>query len=280
MNRAPSFLVIPAAGLGTRMKAVSSELPKEMLAVCEKPAIQYSVAEGYSVGIKKIIIIINHKKKSIRRYFEEQKFQEELYPQASHEMRLFAKECKISFLYQPKPKGEADAIGLCRDLVGGSDLAIIYPDNLYFPAPGALKYLLSYFNRTGKDLLALTEVTAKNQAGISNAGRVDLRLLEDNLFDIENFLPKADGPFIPRFPGELRTCGIMLTSGSYLFNYIEQARKTIRDEEFTDTPVRRLIMKDKGLLGCRLPGVVFDIGNPIGYEICQQFMVKQKVNNS
>ena len=56
-NYAPKYLIIPAAGLGTRMKSVNPDIPKEMLPVGDKPAIQYAVEEGLSADIKNIIII-------------------------------------------------------------------------------------------------------------------------------------------------------------------------------------------------------------------------------
>ena len=277
MMGTPDFLIIPAAGLGTRMRSVNPLLPKEMLEIKGKPAIQYTVAEGFSVGIKTIIIVINRNKESIRRYFEEPQFRESIYPQAAAEMARFTKECEILFRYQHQPLGEADAIGLCRDTVGNSRLAIIYPDNLYAPPPGALRHLLPHFVNTGKDIIGLTEVTPQNQAGISNAGRVDLQPLGGDLYSINRLLPKGTGPFVPRFPGELRACGITLSSGSHLFDCIEQARESVEQRELTDMPVRTLIMQQQGLLGCRLPGPVFDIGNPLGYERCLQHLAKEEV---
>jgi UTP-glucose-1-phosphate uridylyltransferase len=277
MNTKPEFLIIPAAGLGTRMRSVDPSLPKEMLAINGKPAIHYTVAEGFSVGIKRIVIVINRNKEDIRRYFEEPRFREKIYPRAAAEMEQFAKEGEILFRYQQQPLGEADAIGLCRATVGTSRLAIIYPDNLYAPPPGALGHLLPHFVVTGKDIIGLTEVTPQNQAGISNAGRVDLRRVAGDLYRITRFLPKGAGSFAPRFPGELRACGITLSSGSHLFDCIEQARASVKQGEFTDMPVRTLIMQQKGLLGCRLPGPVFDIGNPLGFKNCRRYLARQAV---
>ena len=274
MTARPDFLIIPAAGLGTRMRAVNPGLPKEMLAINGIPAIQYTVAEGFAIGIKKIVIIINHGKEVVRRYFDEPLFREKIYPQAAEEMAVFATECTFHFLYQEEPLGEADAIGLCRPLVGEANLAIFYPDNLYAPSPGALPHLLPYFMDSGMDLIGLTQATQQNQRDTSNAGRVDLQALSGDLFRIKRLLPKGNGSFVPRFPGELRACGIMLSSGPQLFSCIEQARTTVKEGEFTDLPVRMQIMRQHGLLGCRLPGTVFDIGNPRGYEHCRLFMAK------
>ena len=134
MNTKPEFLIIPAAGLGTRMRSVDPSLPKEMLAINGKPAIHYTVAEGFSVGIKKIVIVINRNKEDIRRYFEEPRLRENLYPDSAIEMDMFTKECEILFRYQQQPLGEADAIGLCRDAVGNSSLAINFK-SVDFPVP-------------------------------------------------------------------------------------------------------------------------------------------------
>ena len=49
--------VIPAAGLGTRMLPISKSVPKEMLPLVDKPAIQYLVEEAVAAGITDILII-------------------------------------------------------------------------------------------------------------------------------------------------------------------------------------------------------------------------------
>ena len=63
----PHYLVIPAAGIGKRMRSVNPHMLKELLPVGNKPAIQYAVEEGLSVGIKDIVIIISRQKEIIRK---------------------------------------------------------------------------------------------------------------------------------------------------------------------------------------------------------------------
>jgi UTP--glucose-1-phosphate uridylyltransferase len=279
MENEPHYLVIPAAGLGTRMQAVNPDMPKEMLPVGKKPAIQHAVLEGLLSGIKDIIIIISRQKEIIHQYFEDKKFRQNMFPLATEEMEEINSECSITLLYQKEPLGESDAISLARNIVGNHSVAIIYPDNIYFPirnespTPGALKILKSVFRRYRTDVTALMEITDENAPGISNSGRVDLTHVKDNVYRIEKILPKSEGHFVTRFKGELRTCGISI-SGSHLFEYIKRARDAIKEKEFTDVPVRTLMLKEKGLLGCRLPGTVFDIGNPRGYELCLRYIRK------
>jgi UTP--glucose-1-phosphate uridylyltransferase len=137
-----------------------------------------------------------------------------------------------------------------------------------------LKILKSAFIKHKKDIVALSKVTDELSLTISNAGRVDIKPLDDSLFNIEKFIPKSPGHFIPRFKGELRSCGIYI-SGPHIFKYIERMKSIIKESELTDTPVRSLLLKEKGFWGCRLPGTVFDIGNPEGYELCLEYINKR-----
>ena len=253
------------------MKPVRPDIPKEMLPVGIKPAIQYAVAEGFAAGIRDIVIVINSRKNIIRRYFEDFSFRKQLFPAAAEEMNAIMRSCRLSFLYQREPLGESDAIGLAANAAPGKVPVVFYPDNIYLPAPGALSSLIATASRHGTSVIALREVRKDNCAGIGNSGRVDVAPLGGNLFRIEKFHAKAPGHFVPRYPKELRVTGIAVY-GPYLFSYIERAQKHLKKGEFTDEPVRKLLLREKGILGLQLPGNVFDIGNPDGYRRCQSFI--------
>ena len=62
--------VIPAAGLGTRVLPASKSVPKEMLNIVDKPAIQYIVEEAAAAGITDILIITNRGKGAIEDHFD------------------------------------------------------------------------------------------------------------------------------------------------------------------------------------------------------------------
>jgi UTP--glucose-1-phosphate uridylyltransferase len=268
MGRAVEYLIIPAAGRGLRMREVDREVPKEMLPVGQKPAIQYAVAEGLSAGINRIVIIINRKKEVIRRYCEDKEFRKTTYPHAAREMDDMVRNCSIHFSYQERPVGEWDAISLSRGFAGKSGLAILFPDNIYFPSRGALIALKAMYERYGIDVTALVPVRGEGARGLGNSGRVDILPLSGGVFRIERFYSKAKGSFVLRHPGELRSCGMSIY-GPHLFDYIERARGLLKEgEEFTDVSVRSLILQEREILGCRLPGTLFDIGNPDGYRQC------------
>ena len=272
MKDEPRFMVIPAAGLGTRMRSVDPGLPKEMLQVGKKPAIQYAVEEAHSAGIREIIIIIHKNKEIIRHYFEDGGYRKRMFPSADQNSEKMFRACSFKFLYQDEPRGEADAIILARDLVGDHAFALFYPDNVYFPAPGALQILRSIYRRFKTDVVALMQVGQKDAEGFSDSGRVDITPMEDKIYRIVKFHPKGKGTFVPRFKGELRTCGMAIT-GPHIFSYIDMAREKDKGRELTDGPIRRLMIKERMVVGCRLPGRLFDVGNPRGYSLCLEYIL-------
>ncbi len=270
----PLYLIIPAAGLGTRMRIVNPDIPKEMLPVGHKPVIQYAVEEGLSANIRNILIVISRQKEIIRQYFDDKNFREKLFPLANEEVEKINKECNLTFLYQKKSLGESDAISYAKDIVGNHSIGIIHPDDIYFLAPRILNVLKSIYCQYKTDVIALVEVKKENAAGLSNSGRVDIEPVNDHIYRIKKFHQKGKGHFVPRFKGELRSCGMSI-SGPHIFEYIERLRDTIKEGEFTDFPVHTLTLNEKGFLGCHFQGTFFDIGNPKGYEQCLAFIRKK-----
>lgn len=61
--------VIPAAGLGTRFLPATKAVPKEMLLVHDRPAIQYVVEEGLASGADEVVIVNSPEKKAIEDHF-------------------------------------------------------------------------------------------------------------------------------------------------------------------------------------------------------------------
>jgi len=62
--------VIPAAGLGTRFLPATKAMPKEMLPVVDKPAIQYVVEEAVAAGLTDILMITGRNKSALENHFD------------------------------------------------------------------------------------------------------------------------------------------------------------------------------------------------------------------
>jgi UTP--glucose-1-phosphate uridylyltransferase len=272
----PTRLIIPAAGLGTRMKGVNPSLPKEMLPVGGKPAIQYALEEGLDAGMDRIVIIIREEKEIIRTYVESARLRRDLPPERAAALEALKSRAGITFLYQRSPLGECDAILLARDAAAEGSVAIIYPDNIYLPAPGVLRALLAHHGRTDGHLLALMEVGDDNKHCVSNSGRVDLEPVGGGLYRIRGFLPKGDGCFEPRYEREYRACGISIAAAEYL-RAIEEMGRSSGTGEIVDERVRSaMLKKGTAFYGCPLPGKIYDVGNPAGYGLCRSVVLSQE----
>ena len=62
--------VILAAGFGTRVLPASKAIPKEMLNIVDKPAIQYIVEEVINSGITEILIVLSRGKQEVEDHFD------------------------------------------------------------------------------------------------------------------------------------------------------------------------------------------------------------------
>jgi UTP--glucose-1-phosphate uridylyltransferase len=62
--------VIPAAGLGTRFLPATKAMPKEMLPVVDRPAIQYVVEEAVKSGLNDVLMITGRSKRALEDHFD------------------------------------------------------------------------------------------------------------------------------------------------------------------------------------------------------------------
>ena len=95
--------VIPAAGHGTRFLPVTKAIPKEMLAIIDRPALQYVAEEAAASGIEEILIIISREKDVIKHYFSA----ECEHSVAERDLNALLRRVKFSFVYQDVADGTA-----------------------------------------------------------------------------------------------------------------------------------------------------------------------------
>ena len=103
--------VLPVAGFGTRFLPATKAIPKEMLAIIDKPLIQYAVEEAVSVGAEEIIFITSHTKGAIENHFSSYPELEERL-RSSNKLDLLGKlnpsymeDLKFSYVNQEEQKG-------------------------------------------------------------------------------------------------------------------------------------------------------------------------------
>lgn len=156
--------VLPVAGFGTRVLPATKTVPKEMLPVVDRPALQYVVNEALEAGIEHIVFITGRNKGAIEDYFDEAYELEEALARknkteiADELIRLRPKEGTVSFVRQQAARGLGHAVWCARDIVGDEPFAVLLPDVIIKGEPGCLKQMMDAYARTGGNVIAVDEV--------------------------------------------------------------------------------------------------------------------------
>jgi len=155
--------VFPAGGLGTRFLPATKVIPKEMLALVDKPIIQYGVEEAVASGIEHIIIITGRGKGAIEDHFDHSfELDATLEQRGKHELlavsRGVSSLAQISYVRQKEPLGLGHAVLCARDLVGDEPFAVILPDDVIESETPCLKQMIDVFDEKGGSVLAAQTV--------------------------------------------------------------------------------------------------------------------------
>ena len=128
--------ILPVAGLGTRFLPASKSIPKEMVTVVDRPAIEYVVKEAVAAGIEQIILVTHSSKASIENYFDrnfelettlENKKKFDLLDEITN---IVPSHVSVVSVRQPQPLGLGHAVLCAKDIVGNDAFAVLLPDVL------------------------------------------------------------------------------------------------------------------------------------------------------
>jgi UTP--glucose-1-phosphate uridylyltransferase len=242
--------VIPAAGLGTRMRPWSDVVPKELVPLGTKPAIQFAVDEALGAGITEIAVVVSPAKALLREYLD----------------RFGDPSGRASFTYveQDEPRGLGDAILRCRDFLDGEPFAVLLPDNVLLSPEHDFRRMVDAAGSTGRDALGVIEVGHADSGRYGNCGRIEFHEIEPGLLALERLHDKGPGT-LRVAPGERlhRTCGRYVCSPR-LLEVLADLRPNAAGE-LDEVPAYQRIVAEGGAVGVVLPAPLFDVGNPAGY---------------
>ncbi len=149
--------VIIAAGYGTRFLPVTKTVPKEMLPLINRPAIDFIIDEFISSGITEILIITSRRKKVMDDYFDREIELESVFTRERKTDKLKSIEpCKaeIFFKRQTEMKGTGHALLQAKAFIGDSPFIVAYPDDLHFGKVPLSKQLIEKYNETGCSVMS------------------------------------------------------------------------------------------------------------------------------
>ncbi|MDQ3527096.1 MAG: UTP--glucose-1-phosphate uridylyltransferase GalU [Actinomycetota bacterium] len=154
--------VIPVAGLGTRFLPATKAIPKEMLPVVDRPAIEYIVQEAVRAGLADVLMVTGRGKSVIEdhfdRHFELESALEGKGDQGRAERIGFSSGIQVHFVRQGRPRGLGHAVLCARAHVGDEPFAVLLGDDMIDERDHLLEQMIAVQAERGGSVVALMEV--------------------------------------------------------------------------------------------------------------------------
>nr|WP_201471459.1 UTP--glucose-1-phosphate uridylyltransferase GalU [Microbacterium hydrocarbonoxydans] len=258
--------VIPAAGLGTRFLPATKAMPKEMLPVVDKPAIQYVVEEAADAGIDDILVIIGRNKNAISNHFDsvpelEVKLTEKGDMGRLEHVMKSSDLADIHFVRQGEPKGLGHAVLRARTHVGDSSFAVLLGDDLIDARDPLLTEMIAEHERTGAAVIALMEV---DPSSIHMYGAAAVEPLEGS--DAVQVTGLVEKPPVEDAPSNLAVIGRYVLPAS-IFEVLERTEPG-KGGEIQLTDALQVLATDPegpGVVGVVFRGRRYDTGDRVDY---------------
>ena len=253
--------IIPAAGLGTRVLPASKALPKEMLPIVDKPAIQYIVEEAVNAGITDILIITNRGKGVIEDHFDhsielEAMLEKRGNTEVLDELRRVVKLANIYYIRQRETKGLGDAVLRAKEFVGDEPFAVLYGDDVIIGETPAIGELCDAYDKYGKSVVGVKEVSDEFVVKYCS---LKVEEIEDKIFSVSDMIEK------PELSQKFSNYAILgrCVLDSEIFDILENTPLGAGGElQLTDAMA--VVARSKGMIGVDFNGKRFDMGNKLG----------------
>lgn len=271
--------VIPAAGLGTRFLPATKAMPKEMLPVVDKPAIQYVVEEAVAAGLIDVLMITGRNKSALENHFDRVGELEAALERKGDTVRLqkvnYSTElAEVHYLRQGDPLGLGHAVLRARMHVGNEPFAVLLGDDLIDERDPLLSRMLEVQAGRNASVVALLEVdpSQAHLYGIATVEATD----DDDVVRITGMVEK---------PAEGTQLSNLAIIGRYvlrpeIFGILEETEPG-RGGEIQLTDALETLAKDPSIAG-GVYGVVFrgrryDTGDRLDYiKAIVQLAVERK----
>ena len=255
--------VIPAAGLGTRVLPATKSMPKEMLPIVDKPAIQYIVEEAVNSGITDILIITNRGKGLIEDHFDRVPELEARLTKSGPEKEKILDEiigiahrANIYFVRQKETRGLGHAVGCARSFVGNEPFAVLYGDDVIIGKDPACAQLIRAYEEYGKDVVGVQQVSPE---AITKYSSLKVEPLHDNYFNCTDMVEKPTPDRILSLYSILGRC--VLTPD--IFDILDRTEPGAGGEIQLTDAMRAMARRD-GMVAVAYTGTRYDMGNKLG----------------
>jgi len=163
MTTALTKAVIPAAGLGTRFLPATKAMPKEMLPVVDKPAIQYVVEEAVGAGLHDVLMITGRNKAALENHFDrmyelEQTLEAKGDAEKLRKVEYSTDLADVHYVRQGDPLGLGHAVLRAKMHVGNEPFAVLLGDDIIDPRDPLLSRMTEVHQQRDATVVALLEV--------------------------------------------------------------------------------------------------------------------------
>lgn len=266
--------ILPVAGFGTRFLPATKAQPKEMLTLVDKPVIQYIVEEAVASGIKEIIFITGHSKRSIEDHFDSNfeleyrlKQSKKLIP--LREIKKISRLARFAYVRQQNPKGDGDAVLQALHLVGNEPCAVLFGDDIVDNPTPCLQQMIRVFEKYNDPIIAVKRVPKKD---VSSYGIVDTVKIEKRIYQISSLVEK---PSPQKAPSNLAIIGKYIITPP-IFQALKTAH-TSNGNEIRLIDAFREVVKKIPLYAYEFEGARYDCGNKLGFlKATVDFALKHK----
>lgn len=256
--------IIPAAGLGTRFLPFTKAVPKEMLPLLNKPAIQYIIEEGLKSEIKNFTIITSKDKQAMAHHFDpapelELFLKEKNKSALVEELNTIIRTAHFTYVRQPEPLGLGHAVWMARHTIGKEYFGVCLPDDIIISSTPALAQLIRIARQEKASVIAVQEVPSEC---VSSYGVIKIKKqISPKLFQVSHLVEK---PHPKDAPSNLVVIGRYILS-SKIFNSLEGITPySLGEIQLTDA-ISHMIKNNEKVFAYKIQGVRYDIGTPIGW---------------
>ena len=255
--------VLPVAGFGTRVLPATKAVPKEMLPVVDRPALQYVVDEALEAGIEHIVFVTGRNKGAIEDYFDRAYELEVTLDQKRKESAAAKLKATIlppgsaSFVRQQSPLGLGHAIWCARDIIANEPFAVLLPDVIIQSNPGCLAQMVGAYEKLGGNILA---VDAVPDSEVSKYGVISPVERDGRTIRIDGMVEK---PAKEDAPSNLKITGRYILQPDIFDLLANQGAGAGGEIQLTDAMER--LMAQQVFHAYEYEGKDYDCGSILGY---------------
>lgn len=256
--------VLPVAGLGTRVLPATKSIPKELLPVVDRPALQYVVDEALEAGIEHFVFVTGRNKDAIEDHFDRAYELEDTLRKKNKTAVLEELEAGLlpagaaSFVRQQSPLGLGHAVWCARDIVGNEPFAVLLPDVIVKAERSCLAQMTDAFASTGGNMIAVDPVPEDRVSSygvIAPKGEAEGRLIRMS--------GMVEKPPRDEAPSNLAITGRYILQPE-IFRLLEDQGPGAGNEiQLTDAMARLMEVQD--FHAYEFEGQPFDCGSKVGY---------------